>query len=251
MESAVQEQSDKSPSNPLLERLFSVGAHLGYSRSRRHPSVSSYIFGVKNRVEIFDLEKTADLLREASSFVEDLGSKGGKILFVGGKNEARGLIRTVGLELGMPYVAGRWIGGTLTNFSEIKKRIDRLEELIDKRDKGELSSRYTKREQVLFDREIADLKEHFEGLIPLSELPQALFVVDPRHEQTAVREAKGKNIPVIALLNSDCDAGLIEYPMVGNDASFKSIEFFVDEMRQAYRRGEMKRAEVKTAAASS
>ena len=230
-------KAESREQSPLLERLFSVGAHFGYSRSRRHPSVTPFIFGAKNNVEIFDLEKVATLLEQARLYIESLGKERKTILFVGGKNEARQIVKKTAESIDMPYVAGRWIGGSLTNFSEISKRIKRLEELREKREKGEFAGRYTKRERLMFDREIANLERHFDGIVSLKALPSALMVVDPRREHIAVSEANQMGIPVVALLNSDCNVEHITYPIAANDGAVKSISFFMEEIVQAYKKG--------------
>lgn len=221
---------------PDIERMFAAGAHFAYSRSKRHPSVASFIFGAKNRVELFDLEKTERLLAAAKNFAKRLGAEKKTLLFVGGKNEARDVVRSAATALGLPHVAGRWIGGTLTNFSEIRKRLNRLEELTQERARGDLT-KYTKKERLLIDREIGRLEANFTGLLPLKELPAALFVIDTKHEEVAVTEARKRGIPVIGLANSDCDIELVSYPVLGNDASIASITFFVNEIAGAYREG--------------
>jgi small subunit ribosomal protein S2 len=136
----------------------------------------------------------------------------------------------------MPYVAGRWIGGTLTNFSEIKKRVNRLTDLTDKRSKGELS-KFTKLEQLHIDREIEELEDVFGGLKHLEGLPYALVVVDTKHEAIAVKEAKKMNIPVVGILNSDCNAADIDYHIAGNDAGAASISYFLRELADSYAKG--------------
>lgn len=233
----IMEAAEKTQHKPILDRLFKAGAHFGYSRTRRHPSVEQYIFGAKNQVEIFDLEKVHDLLESSKALVKKLGADRKQILFVSGKNEARDIVRNKAQELNMPYVAGRWIGGTLTNFSEIKKRLARLEDLASKRDSGEFEGKYTKRERLMFDREIAELEQNFGGLVGMKQLPGALFVIDSKREHIAVAEAKTMRIPVIALVNSDCNIKEINYPIVGNDAARGSITFFMEEIVQAYREG--------------
>ncbi|MAF59439.1 MAG: 30S ribosomal protein S2 [Candidatus Pacebacteria bacterium] len=220
--------------DPFIERLFNIGAHFAFSKSRRHPSMSPYIFGVKNKVEIFDLEETKKKLEEAKKFVSKLASERKNILFVGGKNEARQAITRGSESIDMPYVSRRWVGGTLTNFPEIKKRIDRLEKLQDERDRGELG-KYTKKERLMIDREIERLEYIFGGLLSLKELPGALFVVDTKQEKIAVDEAKRKGIPVIALMNSDCNLEDADYPILANDSSITSITFFVNEMIDTYK----------------
>lgn len=219
--------------NPLIEKLFSVGAHFGYGPSRRHPSASRYIFGQKGGMELFDLEQTALLLGEALDAVQALAQGRKTVLFVGGKAEAREALTRTAQMLNQPYSAGRWIGGTLTNWQEIKKRLARLTELSDLREKGELA-KFTKMERLLIDREIADLELMFGGLKGMQKLPDALFIIDPRLESGALAEAKQLNIPVIALLNSDCDASHIAHPIPGNDASRETIQFVLDEVGKTF-----------------
>jgi small subunit ribosomal protein S2 len=225
----------------LLEKLFSVGAHYGLVRSRRHPSVLPYIFGEKNKIELFDLEKTAKKLAEAEAFLETVASQGGLILMVGGKAEARKAIADSAQSLGLPYVASRWLGGTLTNFPEIKKRIAKLEDLTAKREKGELS-KFTKLERLMIDREIERLERSFGGLIPMKTLPKALFVVDPRKESIAVAEAARLKIPVVALAGSDCDMRSVAYPIPANDAAQASVAHFVESISAAIERGRRRMA---------
>ena len=231
----MEETKNTKNSDKIIEEMFKAGAHFGYSRSRRHPTASPYIFGVKNRVEIFDLVKTADLLKNALDFVSGLAKEDRQILFVGGKNEARDLIKNAAISIDMPYVAGRWIGGTFTNFPEIKKRISKLEELTKQREKGELS-KYTKKERLIIDRNIANLERFFSGLLLMKEMPKAIFVIDPKNEAIAVTEAKKMGIPVIALAGSDCDIKDVDYPIAANDSSISSISFFVGEIVSAYKK---------------
>ena len=219
--------------NPIIDKLFAAGAHFGYAPSRRHPSTSGYLFGVKGGVELFDLEQTAGLLDEARAFVKQLAAERKTMLFIGGKAEAREAVMRAALRIAQPYCAGRWIGGSLTNWSEIKKRLGRLEELSTMREKGELA-KFTKLERLLIDREIADLDLMFGGLRGLNKLPDALFVADPRKEAIAVAEANQLNIPVIALMNSDCDRQKIQYPIPANDASRETLTIVFDEITKAY-----------------
>lgn len=226
----------KIPTQDTIGAMFEVGAHFAYSKARRHPTASPFIFGAKDKVEIFDLEKTKELLEEAVDFMAQLARDGKKVLFVSGKNEAREVVRISALSLDMPFVIGRWIGGTLTNFDQIKKRIARLEELTSEKESGELAKKYTKREQVLLGREMESLESTFGGLISMKELPAAMFVVDTKREHIAVEEAKKKGIPVIALMNSDCDVKSAEYPILANDAAIKSITFFVEMFADTYKK---------------
>ena len=219
-----------------VQSLFDAGAHFALPRARRHPSASPYIFGTKDRTDIFDLEETTRRLAAAGAFVRAvcLSGQGGKhMLFVGGKHEVADIVKNAATKAGAPYVAGRWIGGTLTNFKNIRKRIDRLQKLMDEREKGELE-KYTKRERLLIDREIEELLVRFGGLVSMVELPSALFVIDTRHEDTAVREANQLGIPVIGLASSDCDFAQIPYPIPANDTSIRSVRLIVNEIAEEY-----------------
>lgn len=219
--------------NQMIDKLFSAGAHFGYAPSRRHPSLSKFIFGQKGGTELFDLEKTVDALEVALEFIKKLATERKVILFVGGKAEARGAVQRVAERLNQPYAAGRWIGGTITNFQEINKRLSRLTELTDMREKGELG-KFTKHERLLIDREITDLEAMFGGLKGMTKVPDAMVVIDPKKETGAVEEANQFNIPVIALMNSDCDAKPITYPIPGNDASVQNVTFVLDEIAKTY-----------------
>lgn len=225
--------ADIKANNPMVSKMFKAGAHFAFSRTRRHPTVSPYIFGVKNKVEIFDLEKTSELLAKAQAFIASLAKEGKTILFVGGKSEARNGVKSGALSINMPYVDGRWIGGTLTNFGQIRKRVEKMEKLMSEKEKGELA-KYTKKERLLIDRGIANLERFFSGIVSMKELPKALFVIDPKKEKNAVKEAQDMGIPVIAVLGSDCNLKEVDYPIVGNDSSQTSVQFFIHEITQSY-----------------
>jgi small subunit ribosomal protein S2 len=220
----------------IIEEMFRAGVHYGYSKSRRHPSVSPYVFTTKNGVDIINIEKTHELLEKALEAVSKFATSGKTILFVGTKPEARQQVIETALVLNMPYVGERWVGGALTNFPEIKKRIVKLLDLRGQKEKGELD-KYTKKEQLLIDKEMADMTRNFQGLIGITRTPDAVFVVDPKKEHIAVTEAKKMNLPVIALLNTDCNLKQVEYPIVANDASISSITFFLSKIKEAYTNG--------------
>ena len=222
--------------NSLFDQMFRVGAHLGYSRTRRHPSTKPYILGTKNNIEIIDLDKISLQLEEAKAFVAELGRSNKPVLFVGTKPEIRKTIKQTAESIGQPYVTERWVGGTLTNSSEIRKRVDRLVDFRLKEEKGELNV-YTKRERGVITKEMEDLTHLFGGIISLKELPKALLVADSREESIAVAEAKRLGIPVVSLSNSDCDIHSINYPIVCNDANRASVTFFIEMLAEAYRIG--------------
>lgn len=226
----------KAHSKKGIESMFGAGAHFGLGRSRRHPTVTPFIFGTKNSTDIFDLEKTSESLEAIKVIIAALGKEGKTILFVGGKKEASVATKNTAMSLNMPYVDGRWIGGTLSNFGQIRKRIDRYEKLVSDREKGELA-KYTKRERMLIDKEIVSLEKMFFGIVSLKKMPDAIFMIDPRREKNAVKEALDMNIPVIALAGSDCNINEVTHAVVGNDASKASIQFFLEEIAQAYQNG--------------
>ncbi|MEK7567531.1 MAG: 30S ribosomal protein S2 [Patescibacteria group bacterium] len=222
--------------NSTIERLFKAGVQYAYSKSRRHPSISPFIFGSKNRVEIFNLETVFGALSLAKEFVKSLGKERKVVLIVGGKQESRDMVEKAADAIGMPRVAGRFIGGTLTNFVQIRKRIEKLEKFLEEKESGELN-RYTKKERLLIDREITRLIHNFGGIRTMKALPSALIVIDSKRENIAVKEAKDLKIPVIALLNSDCNLKEVNYPVPGNDSLKSSISIFLDEMVQSYKEG--------------
>ncbi|MBP6884297.1 MAG: 30S ribosomal protein S2 [Candidatus Pacebacteria bacterium] len=227
--------SDDLKSSPLSKELFAVGAHFGYSRTRRHPSTAKYLFATKNKVDIIDIEKTEVMLEKATAFMHSLGEKGKTVVFVGTKPEAKESTRLSADSLGLPFVTSRWVGGILTNFPEIKKRLNRLEELRAAKISGDLAKKYTKKEQLLIAREVAKMEDLFSGIVSLKGLPDALVIVDPKKEMNAFLEAKKLGIPTIAIASTDCDITTIEYPILANDASRASIEYIIKLLADSYK----------------
>ncbi len=230
-------QNTKENADTVVEQMFKAGAHYGYSKTRRHPSVSSYIYATKNKGDIIDLEKTNILLEQANEFVKTLGAQNKVILFVGTKPEAKEAIRNIALSLNMPYVTERWIGGTISNFTEIKKRITELENYRKESLEGGLD-KYTKKERVVMAKKMEKLSRYYSGLVGLKKTPDALFIVDGKAEHIATTEATKGNVPVITLSNSDSNIKNIDYPIVGNDASTLSIKLFATSIANAYRSGQ-------------
>ncbi|HSE56774.1 MAG TPA: 30S ribosomal protein S2 [Candidatus Paceibacterota bacterium] len=213
--------------------MFEAGAHFGYSKTRRHPTVVPYLFGSKNGIDIIDIEKVHPLLEKAASVLADLGKAGKTVLFVGTKAEAKGAVESVAVALRQPFVTERWIGGILTNFPEIKKRIQKLEEMKEKRANGEYD-KYTKKEKILLNRELDRLNKYFSGLVGMMKLPDAIVVVDTKKEHIAVTEAKKMGLTVIGIGNTDCSVKSVHYPIVANDGSRSSIELVLDILKAAY-----------------
>lgn len=220
-----------------VDRLFGAGAHFAQRKSRRHPSMRTYVVGAKSRVEIFDLVKTDAQLAKAKEVMRAFAEAGKTVLFVGGKREISDIVKKEASRIHQPYVAGRWLGGTISNFVEIKKRIDRLADLSAKRESGELSKMYTKLERLFIDREIERLSTRLDGITELSRKPDAFVIIDTKHEAHATREARQAGIPIIALMSSDCDVKDATYPIVMNDASREAVSLILGELASAYESG--------------
>jgi small subunit ribosomal protein S2 len=231
-------ENKKTKDEVSVEDMFSVGAHYGYGKTRRHPSVSSYIYTTKNKGDIIDLEKTSVLLETAREFVKNLGSRNKVLLFVGTKPEAKEIIKNIALALNMPYVNERWIGGTLSNFVEIKKRIAELENYRKDTKEGGLE-KYTKKERVVMAKKMERLARYYSGLVGLKKLPDALYVVDAKAESIAQTEAFKSSVPVIALVNSDSNIKNIDYPILCNDTGIPSIKLFTEAISNSYKSGQM------------
>jgi small subunit ribosomal protein S2 len=225
--------SDKN----LVSRLFEAGSHFGFKKARRHPTVTSYLYTTKDGSDVIDLAKTSESLIAAKETLKEAGSMGKTVLFVGTKDEVSKIVKAAAEKAETPYVSNRWIGGMITNFSEMKKRINRLETLTNEKTTGELDRKYTKKERVVIGREATKLEFNFFGISKLTKLPDMLVVVDSRHDHIAVTEAAEKNIPVLALTSTDGDASLIKYPVVANDALQTSVALIVNELTDAYIEG--------------
>jgi len=225
--------SDKT----LIEKLFKAGSHFGFKKRRRHPSVAQYLFTTKDGNDIFDLEKTAALIESAEEVLKEAGLHGKTVLFVGTKDEASRIVKAIAEKTESPYVTNRWIGGMMTNYSEIKRRINRLEALTNEKESGELERKYTKKERVVIGREMTKLSFNFAGISKMPKLPDLMLVVDPRHDHIAVAEAKERKIPVIAILSSDCDASQVKYPVIANDSLQTSVSVVLEQLSNAYAQG--------------
>lgn len=228
---------------PNSKDLLEAGVHFGHKVSRSHPKMKPYIYGVKDGVQIIDLNLSEKMLKTALDYVENLGQRGGTIIFVGTKKQARPIVEELAKASGAFYLTHRWIGGFLTNFEEIQKNIKRLKSLKEQKEKGELE-KYTKKEQLLIDRQIIKLTADFAGVLDLEKIPDALFVVDTMAEKTAVNEAvklgrgeDGKVVTVVAIADSNSDPTVIDYPIPGNDDAIKSIRILTEAVAEAYKAG--------------
>ncbi len=208
---------------PTLEQLLKMGVHFGHKTSKRYPKAQAYIHTQRGGVHIIDLQKTVEGLNKALDFAEKTAKAGGVILFIGSKKQARDIVRNAALSCGMPYIIGRWLGGTFTNFANIVKLTRKLERMEKEEEEGAWEV-YTKKEQVTFKKELNKLEENVGGIKKMKNLPKAIFVVDIKKEKTAVAEARKMKIPIIAMVDTNVNPELVTYPIPANDDAIKSIE---------------------------
>lgn len=237
-------QEPQQVSDVTLEVLIEASAHLGHRRTRWNPKISQYVYGVQDGVHIFDLEKTRVKLLEAMEELKTRAAKGEIIVLVGTKNQAKDIVRQTGQKLGIPYIADRWIGGLLTNFPQLKHRIDKLGKMKQEREAGEYK-KFTKKEQLLLDREIAHLEKLFGGVAQLNRIPDILIIIDTKKERTAVAEARKTGVATAAIVDTNSDPSLIDFPIPANDDAIKSIEYIIGKLGEAIEEGLALRAKSK------
>ena len=216
-----------------MKNLLEAGVHFGHQTSRWNPKMKPYIFGARNGIYIIDLQQTVKMFRDASNFVRDVTVQGGQMLFVGTKKQAQDPIREEAERSGQFYVNNRWLGGMLTNFQTIKASIDRLKKLEEMIDDPVLSSRYTKKELLNYSRERDKFLQSLGGIKNMRKLPDAIFVIDPKKEEIAVKEANKLGIPVVAVVDTNCDPDLIDYKIPGNDDAIRAIRLFCAAIAEA------------------
>lgn len=224
--------------------MLESGLHFGHKRSRRYPKMEPFIFTTKNDINIIDLRKTLDYLSGALDYVRRLGETGATLLFVGTKKQAAPLVAQYAGVCNQPYVATRWIGGTLTNFAVISKMIKKYWNLTGQRDGGEFE-KYTKKEQLDLSREIEELESLIGGIKHLQKLPAALFVVDISHDSTAVKEGRKRNVPIVALCDTNVNPELVNYPIPANDDAVKGLNLILDLVSKSYCEGVARKAQAK------
>ncbi len=217
---------------PTLAEMLTAGMHFGHRKSRWHPKMEKFIFAEKNGIYIIDLAKSTSKLIEALDYMASLINENKTILFVGTKDQVKESLKEVSISLNMPYVVGKWLGGCLTNFFVIRKSVKKYQDLIEKRDSGKLE-KYTKKEKLQFNREIEKLSDRVGGLTGLQKLPDAMFVWDIKKESTAVAEARKKNIPLIAIVDTNVNPDLINYPIPANDDSTKTIKLLLKSIKDS------------------
>ncbi|MFH1031603.1 MAG: 30S ribosomal protein S2 [Chloroflexota bacterium] len=220
------------PDTTTIKQLLEAGAHFGHQTSRWHPKMKNFIFTQREGIHIIDLEKTAVMLDKARQFVRELVAQGGKILFVGTKKQAQEAIEEEAKRCGMYYVNQRWIGGTLTNFATIQTRIDYLVRLEDQKARGEFS-RLPKKEALKLEEEMVKMNRQMGGIKEMTSLPDAIFIIDLVKERIALAEAKRMGIPVVAVVDTNCDPEEIDYPIPGNDDAIKAIKLMCNKIAEA------------------
>lgn len=220
----------------LIKQLLEAGVHFGHQTKRWNPKMASFIFGERNSVYIIDLEKTVEYLKRARDFLRELTRRGEMVLFVGTKKQAQDIIKEQAAACGMYVVSHRWLGGLLTNFSTIKKSIARLKDIDKMKEDGRIAS-FTKKEVSLLLKERDKLEKGLGGIKDMEKLPAALFVVDSKKEELAIAEAKKLGIPVVALIDTNCNPELIDYPIPGNDDAIKSIRLITTLIAESIAEG--------------
>jgi small subunit ribosomal protein S2 len=217
--------------------MLKAGVHFGHKTSRRHPKMEPFIFGERSGIHIIDLDKSLSTMKTTLDRIRDMASRGSSIMFVGTKKQAAGIVKKYAEECGMPYVTERWLGGTFTNWSVVSGLIRRLHDLTEKKESGMLAKKYTKKEQLLFTREIEELELKVGGIQNMKRLPDAVFIVDCKKEKTALQEARKKGVPVIALMDTNVNPDKVDLGIPSNDDAVKTIDMMVGLVAEAIKEG--------------
>lgn len=217
------------------EEMAEAGLHLGHRTSKIFPKMNPYIYGVRSNIHIIDLEKTAKKLQEALEFANKVISEGKNLLLVGTKVQAKKLVKEFAKKHEIPYVSERWLGGTFTNFGVIKKRIEYLKDLEEKKKKGELE-KYTKKEKMKIEKKIRDLENKLGGIKGMTELPGAIFILDMKKDNLAVREARKKGVKIIGISDTNIDPTIADYPIPANDDALSSIKYILEKLGEALKK---------------
>lgn len=220
----------------LVQRLIEAGVHFGHRASRWNPKMRPYIYGRQNLIHIIDVRETVRGLLRAKKLVKDITGAGGTVLFVGTKRQAAEATEREATRCGMPFVAERWLGGTLTNFRTIRSRLGRLEELESLRDNGEIAA-YSKKMQSALNREYEKMFRNLNGIRTMNRIPNCIVLIDPNKEKNAVKESQKLGVPTIALIDTDCDPDVVDLPIPGNDDGIRSIDLILSELADSVLEG--------------
>lgn len=218
---------------PLIEKLFEAGVHLGHKKNKIHPKAKKYIYTINQGVSIIDLQQTAELLEKAKEFIKKLKKENKKILFVATKKTASGIISKICQEKNIPFISSKWPAGLITNFETINKNIKKLQKLKKEKEEGEWK-KFVKHEQIKLEKQLKKLEKFYGGIANLEKTPDALFIIDIKKEKNALKEANERNIPVIAVVDTNVNPDKVDYPIPGNDDSSSSIEYILKEIIEVY-----------------
>ena len=222
-----------------MKQLLEAGVHFGHQTSRWNPKMKPYIFGARNGIHIIDLQQTVSMFKDLETVVRDLAASGGHLLFVGTKKQAQEAIKEEAERCGMFHVHNRWLGGTLTNFATIRQSIERLRKLEEMENDPKIVDALTKKEMLGLRREKEKLEQSLGGIKAMRKLPDAIFVIDPKQEEIAVKEARKLGIPVIAVIDTNCDPDMIDYKVPGNDDAIRAIRLFCASIADAVNEGKL------------
>lgn len=220
-----------------LKDLLEAGVHFGHQAKRWNPKMKSFIYTERDGVHVIDLAQTASRLDVAYDYVKNTVAGGGEVIFVGTKRQAQEIVKREAERVGAMYISERWVGGLLTNFEAVHKNIKRLNDLREKRDRKELGH-FTKKEQLMIDREIIKMETLIGGIDRLDKIPAALFVIDAKKEDNSIKEAKKTGVKVVALADTNCDPTVIDYPIPANDDAIKAIDLLTTTIANAYQEGQ-------------
>lgn len=215
-----------------VDEMSQAGVNFGHRVSKLHPKMKQYVSGIKNNVHLFDLEKTSKELQIAMNFISKNVAEGKSLVFIGTKIQLKSIVQKTAEDCGLPYVTERWLGGTFTNFDTIKKRVEYFKDLESKRASGGLD-KYTKKERLDFDKEIKILKTKFEGIRNMAKLPDLVFIAGIDRDITAAREAKKKGIKIVAIVDTNVNPDIVDYPIPANDDSIGAVKYVLEQIKNS------------------
>lgn len=222
-----------------VEEMMEVGVHLGHRISKLHPKMQENIMGVRNTVHIIDLEKTVKQLTEALKFISEVCKQKGNLLLVGTKIPLKNLVKKIAEDCNLSYVAERWLGGTFTNFKVVQERIKYFKELEKKKKQGELE-KYTKKERMKIEKELEDLSQKFGGIKDMEKIPEAVFICDINRDKLALKESKMKGVKVVAIVDTNADPSLVDYPIAANDDAISAVKYILEKVAEVIKKARQK-----------
>lgn len=214
-----------------VKEMIKAGVHLGHRTSKLHPHMQEFAVGIRNTVHVIDLEKTAKHLEKALEFIKKTAQEKGVILFISTKTPLKALVKQAAKDCGMPYVVERWLGGTFTNFKIIQERARQYQELKAKKESGELA-KYTKKERIKIEKQLQDMQNKFEGIVALEKLPEVIFICDIVKDHLPLKEASMKAVKSVAIVDTNGDPFLVDYPIPGNDDAISSVKYILEKVKE-------------------